>query len=271
MRSHEVQGVPSAIIASLATPWGASHRRRRPGLASRLAARPHRDGRRPPRHRGERGARRPRLPPRDPGSRRPLAAEHVPRRQAVLARHPDGRDGPRSCSSIWPGARRSRDDDFASSGRWSAARPVPGAQRPGHAAGPLGGGGRLSAFTLAVEIAALLAAADLADIGRRGRGGRPTCARPPTPGTRTSKGGSTSGHRPGPAGRRRRLLRAHREPGQARRPTPAARRTIKNRPPGRVERGDVMVSPDALALVRFGLRAADDPRIVNTVRVIDRD
>ncbi|HET7198378.1 MAG TPA: glycoside hydrolase family 15 protein, partial [Burkholderiales bacterium] len=29
------------------------------------------------------------------------------------------------------------------------------------------------------------------------------------------------------------------------------------------------VSPDALALVRFGLRAADDPRIRNTVRVID--
>jgi glucoamylase len=30
-----------------------------------------------------------------------------------------------------------------------------------------------------------------------------------------------------------------------------------------------VVSPDALALVRFGLRAADDPRIVNTVKVID--
>lgn len=30
-----------------------------------------------------------------------------------------------------------------------------------------------------------------------------------------------------------------------------------------------IVSIDALALVRFGLRAADDPRIVNTVRVID--
>src|SRR6201999_4177010 len=28
-------------------------------------------------------------------------------------------------------------------------------------------------------------------------------------------------------------------------------------------------STDALALVRFGLRAADDPRIVNTVKVID--
>jgi len=30
-----------------------------------------------------------------------------------------------------------------------------------------------------------------------------------------------------------------------------------------------LVSPDALALVRFGLRAADDPRIVDTVKVID--
>ena len=30
-----------------------------------------------------------------------------------------------------------------------------------------------------------------------------------------------------------------------------------------------VVSPDALALVRYGLRAADDPRIVNTVQVID--
>jgi glucoamylase len=30
-----------------------------------------------------------------------------------------------------------------------------------------------------------------------------------------------------------------------------------------------VVSPDSLALVRFGLRAPDDPRILNTVRVID--
>ncbi len=45
---------------------------------------------------------------------------------------------------------------------------------------------------------------------------------------------------------------------------------IKNRPPGqsRVPAGAV-VSPDALALVRFGLRAPDDPRIRNTLRVID--
>ncbi len=45
---------------------------------------------------------------------------------------------------------------------------------------------------------------------------------------------------------------------------------IKNRPPDHSrERASLVVSPDALALVRFGLRAADDPRIRNTLRVID--
>jgi glucoamylase len=45
---------------------------------------------------------------------------------------------------------------------------------------------------------------------------------------------------------------------------------IKNRPPGEnLERAFHIVSPDSLALVRFGLRAPDDPRILNTLRVID--
>lgn len=45
---------------------------------------------------------------------------------------------------------------------------------------------------------------------------------------------------------------------------------IKNRPPGEArEAAAEVVSPDALALVRFGLRAADDPRIVATVKAID--
>ena len=45
---------------------------------------------------------------------------------------------------------------------------------------------------------------------------------------------------------------------------------IKNRPPGEDrERAYHIISPDALALVRFGLRAPDDPRILNTIRVID--
>jgi len=45
---------------------------------------------------------------------------------------------------------------------------------------------------------------------------------------------------------------------------------IKNRAPGQsLQSAASIVSPDALSLVRFGLRAAADPRIVNTVRVID--
>ncbi len=45
---------------------------------------------------------------------------------------------------------------------------------------------------------------------------------------------------------------------------------IKNRPPGQDgEAASHIISPDALALVRFGLRAPDDPRILNTIKVID--
>jgi glucoamylase len=45
---------------------------------------------------------------------------------------------------------------------------------------------------------------------------------------------------------------------------------IKNRHSGySLAPASHMISPDALALVRFGLRSADDPRIVNTVKVID--
>jgi glucoamylase len=45
---------------------------------------------------------------------------------------------------------------------------------------------------------------------------------------------------------------------------------IKNRPFGQVAGcAALTVSPDALGLVRFGLRRADDPRMVNTIRAID--
>jgi glucoamylase len=45
---------------------------------------------------------------------------------------------------------------------------------------------------------------------------------------------------------------------------------IKHRPwPDQNEPAHQIVSPDALALVRFGLRAPDDPRIVNTIHAID--
>jgi glucoamylase len=44
---------------------------------------------------------------------------------------------------------------------------------------------------------------------------------------------------------------------------------IKNRAISSTVPAVEIVSPDALALVRFGLRAPDDPRILNTVKVID--
>jgi len=45
---------------------------------------------------------------------------------------------------------------------------------------------------------------------------------------------------------------------------------IRNRPPDQSEwRASDIVSIDALALVRFGLRDANDPRIVNTIKAID--
>ena len=53
-------------------------------------------------------------------------------------------------------------------------------------------------------------------------------------------------------------------------PSGAPAVAIKNRPPGYSDRpAEAIVSTDALALVRFGLRAPDDPRMLNTVTVID--
>jgi glucoamylase len=45
---------------------------------------------------------------------------------------------------------------------------------------------------------------------------------------------------------------------------------IKNRPAGEnLQRASHVISPDALALVRFGLRKPDDPKILNTIKVVD--
>ncbi|MBV9339943.1 MAG: glucan 1,4-alpha-glucosidase, partial [Acidobacteria bacterium] len=46
--------------------------------------------------------------------------------------------------------------------------------------------------------------------------------------------------------------------------------SLKNRPAARsIEPASHIISPDALALVRFGLRSPQDPRILNTIKVID--
>jgi glucoamylase len=127
-----------------------------------------------------------------------------------------------------------------------------------------------SPFTLAVEVAALLCAADLAD----------RCEPALAPYLReTADAWNAAIERwtyvtdtdlaraVGVAGYYVRIA----PPDEADATSPATGFVpIKNRLPGEsCEIAEHIISPDALALVRFGLRAADDPRIVNTVKVID--
>jgi glucoamylase len=128
-----------------------------------------------------------------------------------------------------------------------------------------------SPFTLAVEIAALLAAADLAEVH-----GEPQSARylrEKADGWNaniehwTYGAGSDIARTVGVDGYYVRI--APPETGEA--PSPLYGFVpIKNRPPGQsMAPASHIISADALALVRFGLRRPDDPRILNTVTVID--
>jgi glucoamylase len=128
-----------------------------------------------------------------------------------------------------------------------------------------------SVFTLAAEVAALLAAADLADLAgqtaiaaylRETADTWNACIERWTYVTDTDLD-----RRVGVDGHYVRL--ATPETAEASSPRHGFV-PIKSRPPGeRSGPAAHIVSPDPLALVRFGLRAADDPRIVNTIRVID--
>ncbi len=124
-----------------------------------------------------------------------------------------------------------------------------------------------SVYTLAVEVAALLAAAEFADRHEPAVAAylRETAdAWNAAIESRVYVQGTALAQRVGVDGYYVRI-------------TPASARSahdgnvqINNRRPGEgvVATAD-LVSPDALALVRFGLRAADDPRIRNTVTVLD--
>ncbi|HEX9118697.1 MAG TPA: glycoside hydrolase family 15 protein, partial [Anaerolineae bacterium] len=128
-----------------------------------------------------------------------------------------------------------------------------------------------SPFTLAVEVAGLLAAAALAD-----RAGEADAARY----LRETADNWNANIERWTYARGTDLCRKYGVDGYYVRMAPPevgadgdlaqARLLIKNRP------GDhswypatSIISPDALALVRFGLRAPDDPRIVNTIKVVD--
>jgi glucoamylase len=129
----------------------------------------------------------------------------------------------------------------------------------------------LAPFTLAVEIAALLAAADLA-----GDCGEPLVA---TYLKETADAwndcidpclyvtGTALARQVGVDGYYVRIA----PPETADAASPAGGIVpIKNRPGGQAYvPAWQIISPDALALVRFGLRAPDDPKILNTLRVID--
>lgn len=128
-----------------------------------------------------------------------------------------------------------------------------------------------SPFTLAVEIAALLAAADIVE--RAGRTGAARYLRETADGWNdqiehwTFATGSQLCEKLGLRGYYVRI--APPETCDAASPLEGFV-SIKNRPPGDDNRpATLLASPDALALVRFGLRAADDSRILDTVRAID--
>jgi glucoamylase len=128
-----------------------------------------------------------------------------------------------------------------------------------------------SPFTLAAEIAALLAAADLADLN--GEAQAATYLRETADTWNASiehwiyATGTDLARKLGVEGYYMRIA----APDTAETANMAKGYVpIKNRPPGMsLEPAAEIISPDALALVRFGLRAPDDPHVVNTVKVID--
>jgi len=128
-----------------------------------------------------------------------------------------------------------------------------------------------SPFTLAVEIAALLVAADLAETRGEDDLAAYLCETADTWNDSIEKWiyvtGTDLAKQVGVEGYYVRLA----PPESAEGASPAQGFVpIKNRPPVQsTEPAANIISPDALALVRFGLRKAADPRIVNTVKIID--
>ena len=131
-----------------------------------------------------------------------------------------------------------------------------------------------SPFTLAVEIAGLLAAADVAE--RAGERASAEFLREAADAWNagverwTYVTDTELARRVGVAGYYARIA----PPNVAEAASPTGANAgyvpIKNRvDPDLRARYDAVVSPDALALVRFGLRDARDPRILDTIRVID--
>ena len=131
--------------------------------------------------------------------------------------------------------------------------------------------GGYSTFTLAVEIAALLAAADFADAADEplvGKYLRETADVWNDSIDRwTYVTDTTMAHTGHVDGYYVRIAPSDVDDGDSSEPHVIS---IRNQPAGTAPMSyKELVSPDALALVRLGLRAATDPRMVSTVRIID--
>src|SRR5438034_10464444 len=131
--------------------------------------------------------------------------------------------------------------------------------------------GGYSPFTLAAEIAGLLAAADFAE--EKGDYGLASYLRETADTWNeaierwTYVTGTKLAKRVGVNGYYVRIAPAN--PSDIELPS-SAFVSLRNRPLGQeVVPGEQLVSVDALALVRYGLRSAKDPRILDTVKVID--
>ncbi len=128
-----------------------------------------------------------------------------------------------------------------------------------------------SPFTLAAEISALLAAADIADLNKESQIATFLRETADTWNSNiehwTYATDTDLAHQLGVDGYYVRIS----SPSIADAASPSKGFVpIKNRPPGEnTEQAAHIISPDALALVRFGLRPANDPRVVNTIKVID--
>jgi glucoamylase len=177
----------------------------------------------------------------------PILLVDLARREGVLA------DGDLTAQGFWPMVKQAasflvRNGPVTSEDRWEED-------------------GGYAPFTLAAEIAALLAAADLAELA-----GEPALA----PYLRETADAWNERIERWLYVRDTSLARDTGVDGYYVRITPDDVEDgddlvpIKNRPAAEAQaRADAIVSTDALALVRFGLRAADDARVKNTVRVID--
>jgi len=274
LRTHESKRFPGGIIASLSIPWGASKgdgdlggyhlvwpRDLVESAGALLAAGAHEDAGRVLRYLAVTQEADGHWPQNmwldgtpywngvqmdETGS--PILLVDLAKREGIL----DGNE----VGQLWPMVRRAagflvRNGPVTQQDRWE--------EDPGY-----------SPFTLAIEVAALLCAADFAEIHEPALANylRETADAWNSAIERwTYVTGTELARTVGVDGYYVRIA----PPEEADAASPAAGFVpIKNRP---VEQSwgpaAHMISPDALALVRFGLRAADDPRIVNTVKVID--